>query len=353
MKHCTRYKAVKNQKTAALGKEPKAAATPAATSASPASIAGGSPDLATPWTELIKSMDEFSRKLNEPPSTQQRRRTILQAAKAHVIDSYRTPLGQVSIAMRGAAKAGIERELSALPLEELPFEEVVELAVAIRDRHYAPVFRKEAHEAERLRVQQAAQHQKEIEALGALIRAERRKTTLIDQALSQARAECEAHQIVGWDRLSLLSDVKSRLTELLTGDEPVPEAQVIVHGVLEARLAEAKATLAAAQAKADAKWREDLEGALVLSALAGLIVLALKFPEQALPILQWIERTFGLTPAPETGPASTEASGPAASPASASTPPPRRPRRTVKVPSPCPESPTWERPVEETAQAEG
>jgi hypothetical protein len=35
--------------------------------------------------------------------------------------------------MRGAAKLAIERELASLPLEELPFEGVLEIAAAIRD----------------------------------------------------------------------------------------------------------------------------------------------------------------------------------------------------------------------------
>jgi len=36
----------------------------------------------------------------------------------------------VTASMRGGAKLAIERELASLPLEEFPFEEVLELAAA-------------------------------------------------------------------------------------------------------------------------------------------------------------------------------------------------------------------------------
>ena len=348
LKHCSRYKAFKHQKSAALGKQPQGVATPAATPFIPFGPEVAQPNLSAPLVDSMKLLAESMAKLEEPLSVQQRRRKVLQSAKDHVIDHYYIASGMVTPAMRGAAKMAIERELATLPLDELPFEEVLEFAVAIRDRRYAPVFRTHAQEAERQRVEQAAERRKELEAIGAWRRADRRKTTFIDQALGQARAWCAAKQIVGWDRLSLLGDVKTRLTEFLTGDESVPEAQVIVHGVLEVRFAEAKAMLAAARAKADAKWRDELQGALVLGALASLVVWALTYPEQALPILQWIERTFGLNPAAETGPASTEASAPATSSERASTPPPCRRRRKTAVPLFSPGFSPWGHPVQPT-----
>ena len=348
LKHCTRYHADKNQKSAALGKQPKAAATPAATSTPPASIAGGSPDLAVPWGELKESMDEFSRKLNEPPSTQQRRRAILQATKAQVIDSYRTSVGQVTMAMRGAAKIAIERELATSPLEELPLEEVLELSTAIRDRIYAPEFRTQEQEAEQHRVEQKAQQRKELEALGTLIRAARRKNLFISQATSQALRYCEEKGVVGLECLTSLGDIKSRLTEFLTGDEAIPEAQVIVQGVLDAKFAELDAMLAAARAKADEKWREKVAGLFLLGGVLVLPILAAAYPTQTAQVFAWLERIFGW---PATAEPTTHVSPkPAASPPS--DPSPRTRRRTVKVSTPCPESSTWRHPAEETAQAE-
>ena len=55
----------------------------------------------------------------------------------------------------------------------------------------------------------------------------------MQQASQQAQASCEESAISGMARLSLVVDIESRLHELLTGDESVPEAQVIVQWVLE------------------------------------------------------------------------------------------------------------------------
>ena len=348
LKHCPRYKTFKSQEASALGSEPKAAVTPTMTPFIPFGPQVTPSNLSAPLVDSMKLLTESMAKLEKPPSAQQRRRKVLQSAKDHVIDHYYTASGMVNPAMRGAAKMAIERELATLPLEELPFEEVLELAIAIRARLYAPVFRKQTRETERQRVEQQAHHRKDLEALGALIRAARRKDILISQAKGQALGYCEEHGVIGLERLSLVGDITACLTEFLSGDESLPEAQAMVEGVLAARFAEGDARLAGARARADAKWRDDLEGALVLGALAGLVGLALTYPAQALPIFEWIERTFGLTPAAETDPASTEASESAASSASASTTPPRRRRWKEAAPPFSPGFSPWGHPVQPT-----
>ena len=350
LKHCARYKAVKNQESSALGRAPKALATPVAPPPFQSDSLVTPPDLSSPLMNSVKLLNESMAKLNEPPTAQQQRRKILQSTKDHVIDHQYTASGIVTPAMRGAAKLAIERELITLPLEELPYEEVLELAIAIRDRLYGLVFRKKAHEAERQRVIQQAQRQKELEALGTWRRADRRKTALIDQALGQARAWCEAQQIIRWNRVSVLADVKSRLTEFLTGEESIPEAQVIVDGVLEARFAEAEAMLTAARAKADEKWREEVAALVLLGGVLALPVLAATYPIQTAQVFTWLERIFGSPTAAE--PTTHASPEPPAAPASDPSPPPRTRRRTVKVASPCPASPPWGHPVEETAQTE-
>jgi hypothetical protein len=258
----------------------------------------------------MKAMSEAATTQNTPRTPQQLRRTILQAAKERVIDRYRTPPGQVTDSLRGAAKLAVERELASLPLEELPFEEVCELAAAIRDRCYGPAFARQARETERHRVEREKCHKDEVEALGALIRASRRNHILVQEASQQAHVSCQEKGITGWAHLSVLSDIESRLDALLTGDEPILEAQSIVRSVLEARFTEADATLAAAQAKADAQWREEVMAGLVLGAVVGLVVLAFKYPGQALTIITWIGRTFGHTPGVEAAAPSPEASAP-------------------------------------------
>ncbi len=307
LKYCAQYQSDKRKKSAALGSMPKAASSPVATLPVQSSPPVGAPDLTAPLHDLMKSISEFSTKRDAPQTPQQQRRKILQAAKVQVIDHYRTPLGLVTASMRGATKLQIEQELGPLPLAEIPFEEVCEFAAAIRDPLYATAFKRQALEAERQRVEREKRHKDELEALGALIWADRRKKTLIQQASHQAQASCEEKAITGWAKLSVMGDIESRLEAFLTGDEPIMKAQAIVRSVLAARLAEAEAKLAAARAKATERWHEEVVAVLVLGALAGLVVLAIKYPAQALPILNWIERTFGLTPGAEAATPTPEA----------------------------------------------
>lgn len=347
LKHCPRYNGRKNKESSALGTVPKAAPTPSAMPSFQSGPQVAQPDLSSQLHELKKAMSEAASKLAEPLSPQQRRRKLLQAAKDRVINQYGTPLGTVTPAMRGAAKAAIERELSTFPLEELPFEEIIELAAEIRDRLYVPAFRKQAREREGRQAEQRAQDRKEIEDLGALIRASRRKRLLIQQASHQAQAYCDERRIVGWAHLSVVGDIESRLEEFLTGNESITEAEAIIQSVLDTRFAEADAKLAAARAKEDEKWRDDMLGLLILGGLMTLPMLASKYPDQVLPILSWIEQILGRKPASEGGSAAKKSPETEASSAASCASPRRRRRRTHPVAPSSPESPQWGHPVVE------
>jgi hypothetical protein len=299
MKWCAPYETKKIKKTAALGNVPKAAITSAALPPVQSIPPIAAPNFSAPLRECENAIRESSTKQESPPTPQQRCREICQAAKVEVINRYRPSSGTVTVSMRGSAKMLIERELALLPLEELPFEEVLEIAAATRDRIYELAFRKQACEAERQHAAHEAQRRKQLEDMAAGHRADRRKTTLIEQAIGQARPRCEAQQILGRDRLRVLIDIESRLKALLTGSESVPDAQVIILCVIETRLIEAEATLAAERAKATERWHEEVAAVLVLGAVVGLVVLSLKYSAQTVAIFNWIERTFGYTPEAE------------------------------------------------------
>lgn len=339
MKRCDLYLTDKSKKAAALGTLPKAAITSAATPSAQSSQPVAPPDFAAPLREFEQSLRESLTKQHAPQTPQQQRRTILQAAKTQVIDQYWTPLGQVTASLRGAAKLAIERELASLPLEELPFEEVLEIAAAIRDGCYGPAFTRQSREATRQRVEEERRHKKEVEALGALIRADRRKTIFLQQANNQAHAYCQEKAVIGWAHVSMLADVKSRLEAFLTGDEPILEAHEIVRSVLEARFAEADATLAAARAKATERWYEEVAAVLVLGAVVAAPLLVAWYPTQTVAIFNWLEQTFGYRPGAEAAtptPETAETTPPAAS---AETRPPSRRRRKDPVAQSSPESP--------------
>ena len=232
----------------------------------------------------------------------------------------------------------IERELATLQLEDLPFDEVCEFVIAIRERDYAPTFTRHAQEAEHQKAEHEARRSKQIEELAAEHQANRRKNTLIQQAIGQARARCEAQQVIGPDRLSVLVDIELRITEWLTGRESLPKAHAIIQSVLEARFAEVEAKQTAARAKKDAKWRNEMIRFLVLGALGGLLVLAFKFPAYTSAILNWIRHVFGSTSGAEAGAPNQNASGTTSSCASAEARPPsgRRRRDPVAPVAPAP-----------------
>ena len=325
MKTCELYLAEKAKRArAASGSMPQAAAVP---------------DLSTPKLDVVKPIPERSSKQDEAPTLQQQRRTILQAVKKRVINQYVTPLGQVTTSMRGHAKLMIEQTLARLPLEEIGFEEACEISAGIRDRFYASAFTRQAREAERQRVDTAMHKKKELETLGALLRADRRKKMFRQQASQHAHAFCQEKKIIGWAHVSVLADVESRLEAFLTGDEPILEGQAIVRSVLEGRFAEAEATLAATRAKADEQWREEVAAALVLGTLVGLFGLSLRYPEQTVAFFNWLERTFGFAPGAEAGAPNPEASETTPPTASAETRPRSTRRRKYPLAPPDPAFP--------------
>src|SRR5205807_1738016 len=104
MKWCDLYHTDRSKKAAALGKVPKAVITPDAMLSVQAIPPIAAPDISSSLRELEKAMRESSTKQHELQTPQQRRREIVQAAKAQVINHYRTPVGQVTVSLRGAAK---------------------------------------------------------------------------------------------------------------------------------------------------------------------------------------------------------------------------------------------------------
>lgn len=328
MRGCDEYK--KSKKLAALGSKPKAGSTPS--DEPPKSI---EPDCVASLREFEMAMHKFTTKQEAPQRPQQLRRSTLQAVEAQVVDRYQASAGTVTSTMRGDAKRLIEQQLVSLPLEELPFDEVCELAAAISDRLFAPIFKREAQEAAQQRAEQESRHRKRIEDMVAGHQAAGRKATLIEQAVSQARAWCDAQQIVGPNRLSVLVDIESQLTEFLTGNETIPDAHAIIQTVIGTRFIAAEATQDAARTKADERWYEDLAGLLVLGVFLATSLLARWYPTQTLAILNWIQRTFGLNRSAEAGAPKPSEAAPPTTPNMESRPRSKRRRKcTVTPPNP-------------------
>ena len=161
-----------------------------------------------------------------------RRRLLLQQAKQQAIDSYFSPKGTVTSAMRGEARKAIEVELSKAPLEEFSETEIVEWAFAVRDKTYAPYFRQE-QEAHEWKVTQ------ERECLEQLMVEQRtseqhahRKALWWELARPKIIARCDQRGISSGARLNLELLIEKRLQMILVGSESEQKASKVIEFVI-------------------------------------------------------------------------------------------------------------------------
>ncbi len=262
---------------------------------------------ANPFSHLLDQLNKALQPPENAPSGKEARakehRARLQAAKAQAVDEYRPNAGTVTARIRGEAKAALERELAGLPLEELPPQEVLELAQAVRDRLYEPYLRQQQEEAVR---QQEHAEKRRARAI-RIMQEERqwadRKAELIEEAVHRARSECRARQLSSRDQLSVELDLRARLDRELNGGEPLPEAYALIEKVMKFRLEESDAKRAADQAKEAREWRE------LLMTLAVLLLAAIGLPWLIRKLKEWLTSKFGVEFPPEPEPPQGQQSG--------------------------------------------
>ena len=197
LKHCKRYEVRQSKKACALGTKANASdhdARAAARSINPTNRCTGSLCAAARVCEVDERGHDETGYATDTAATTAKNSPGGEGAGHRSLSALVRNRDRVDVR---SAKMLIERELASLPLEELPFEEVLEIAAAIRDGCYAPAFTRQAREATRRRVEEARDRKKEVETLGALLRADRRKKTLIRQANHQADAYCQEKAIIG------------------------------------------------------------------------------------------------------------------------------------------------------------
>ena len=161
-KHCQAYREHKLKKqTASLGQAVPKAGGRASTFSHPGSL--NSPDPISSLQPFFEAMGVPSPpRAQETP--QERRRTLLQAAKSHVVDRHPCLNGSVvTVQMRARAKLAIDDELRDEPLEEFSTQEVMELAEDIRDRVYATFLREHEKAARRTCEAEARKQRDEAE----------------------------------------------------------------------------------------------------------------------------------------------------------------------------------------------
>jgi len=183
-------------------------------------------------------------------------RWMMQSVKDEVIDKWRSLGYTIPSETKAQALIAIERELSTLPIDQLPRSELVTVAEAIRDRYYRPVM-----QAEQRAREQAERMQNQA----------RQRTALIAAGIAHAsRALRQQPTLDGLTRLDLEQKVKRALEQDIDGSECEADVLAQVTKTIERELKplqkqtreKARQQLIAhgiAYAKGELDWKEDLE----------------------------------------------------------------------------------------------
>src|SRR5574337_1580087 len=142
----------------------------------------------------------------------EQRRRIIQRVKDRAIGGWWSVGHTVPPEAKAQALAEIEKELSRLPVEDLPESELVTIAEGIRDHIYQPVMR--------------AQDRAREEA--------QRRANLIESGVSYASRELHQEQdLGGWTRLQIEQKVKQTLEQQIDGGESEAEVRALVDETLD------------------------------------------------------------------------------------------------------------------------
>lgn len=156
------------------------------------------------------------------------RRRIIQRIKDEVLGWRAWRYGEMPAEVKARTLQEIERELSALPVEELPRHELVQIAEGVRDRVYRPaVQEREAARKREKRAEEEARSRPE------------RKRALIQRGVAYARRElADAEGLYYADRLRIRSAVERRLQQEISGQESETQVRELVDLVLDEELGE-------------------------------------------------------------------------------------------------------------------
>ena len=206
-----------------------------------------SPPPDTVMSDLLLAAHEKRRQDEAAEAKKQKRRQVIQRVKERVVGQWRSAGYTIPAETKARALTDIERELSALPVDELPEWELVQLAEGVRDQRYGPVMRAQ-DDAQRLEDQRRREAQEASRRV-----AERQANEARERQQADARAAAlvqygsdfayEALQDV-WDldeqeQQRLLQRVERELADQLTGGESKRDVQGFVDRTLDEELGEA------------------------------------------------------------------------------------------------------------------
>ncbi len=167
------------------------------------------------------------------PSPEERRRLRLQEAKRQTIDSYFSPNGTVTPAMRGKARKALESELGPEPLEKFPWTEILERAIAVREAVFEPYFQREREEHDRIDAQKRECLEQAIRDQRLAEQKKSRKALWLELVRPKIAAGCERRGLPAGARISVALLIEQQMEVTLTGEESEPEAQGSIQFILD------------------------------------------------------------------------------------------------------------------------
>ena len=205
------------------------------------------PDTGAADLRALLAAHEKRRQNEAAEAKRLKRRQIIQRVKDRVVGQWRPAGYTIPAETKARALTDIERELSALPVDELPEWELVQLAEGVRDQRYGPVMRAQ-DDAQRLEDQRRREAQEASRRV-----AEQQATEARERQQAEARAAAlvqygsdfayEALQEVGdldeQEQQRLLQRVERKLADQLSGGESKRDVQGLVDTILDEELGEA------------------------------------------------------------------------------------------------------------------
>ena len=205
------------------------------------------PDTGAADLRALLAAHEKRRQDEAAEARRQKRRQVIQRVKERVVGQWRSAGYTIPAETKARALTDIERELSALPVDELPEWVLVQLAEGVRDQRYGPVMRAQ-DDAQALE----DQHRREAQEASRRV-AERQANEARERQQADARAAAlvqygsdfayEALQDVGdldeQEQQRLLQRVERELADQLTGGESKRDVQGLVDTILDEELGEA------------------------------------------------------------------------------------------------------------------
>ncbi len=205
--------------------------------------------------QAAREVEEYVRRATAERRARERR-ALIQSVKEEVV-GYGSQHPTIPADVKAEALQAIERKLSALPLDELPRREVVQIAEGVRDRLFRPVLeaqeaarqrarteeeaRQRASRAEeeahrRAKVEEESARRREQEAARARAEAKRR---LVEHGMAVADRELRADSDLGpEERWDIRARVQSVLEAKLSGEESKEEVDELVDDILDEEFAE-------------------------------------------------------------------------------------------------------------------